>query len=358
MIGSIEVSERPGLPTAEPENPHPFNLTDDDRKRIHIVSGQVYPELAQSTADILGVPLRQVDLDVFADGELYVRHGETVRRRHVYVFQSHISSPGFSVDQAFKQQTLLIRAAKEAGAAEAIAVTPCLPYQRQDRKSRNREATSSAATMQEYEVAGTDTLIVTDLHAAQEQAFFRGACIHLTAFFELNRIMKKIMGGNDPDDYRVVAPDTGRATNARSHANHLGTKMAMIWKSRDLDTRDSVESVEVLGDVKGKTCFISEDIIGTGGTLYKGATALLEAGAANIIVFATHGQFTEGADKKLGANSPIESIYITNTFPQAQNIGRIANLNVIDLSPLYAKTIAHNETGESIHEIYDENYAI
>lgn len=343
-----------GASLSETPDPHPFELTDEQRSRIHIVSGQVYPELAAMTALRLGVPLRQVDLDTFADGEQYVRHLETVRRRHVYAFQSHKSMPGFSIDQAVKQHTLMIRAAKEAGAAEAIGMAPLMAYSRQDRKSKNREATSSAATMQEFEIAGTDTLIVTDLHASQEQAFFRGASIHLTSFFEHNKKMKEIVGENDPHDYVVVAPDLGRASVAKSHANRLGTGLAIIWKQRDPRTKE-IESAELLGDVTGKICFVTEDIIGTGKTLKEAAEVLLKAGAEKIIIFAVHGQFTEGAEDKLGDKSPIETIYITNTLPQAQNIGRIAGLEVIDLSPLYAKTIAHNETGESIHEIYDED---
>lgn len=330
-------------------------LTDEQRARVHIVSGQVYPELAEATAAWLGVKVQPVELSPFADGESYVRHEASVRRKSVYVFQSHLQTPGFALDSAIFQQRLLIRAAKEADADEVTAVIPYTAYSRQDRKSRNREATSSAVMLQDYETARADRLMTFDLHAPQAQAFFRGVCVHLTAFFEHNRVMKEIVQTKDPDDFVVVAPDTGRANVARAHANHLGVRMCVIYKSRDPKVRGRIESVELIGEVKGKTCLIPEDIVGTGTTLAEDGQALLKAGAESVLAFVTHGQFSPGSEKKLGRDTPLAGIWVTDTLPQADNKGRIYGLEVLSIAPILGETILKIETGQSITTVYDDH---
>lgn len=334
---------------------HELAITDEQRAKIHIVSGQVYPELARATAEWLGVEVQPVELNTFPDGENYARHRASVRRRHVYVFQSHIQTPGFALDSAIFQQRLLVRAAKEADAAEVTAVIPYTGYSRQDRKSENREAISSAVMLQDYETARADRLMTFDLHSPQAQAFFRGVFVHLTAFFVQNRVMKELVGAGDPNDFVVVAPDTGRASVARAHANHLGVKMGVIYKSRDPNIRSRIESVELTGDVRGKTCLVPEDIVGTGTTLAEDGQALLKAGAESVLAFVTHAQFSPGAEKKLGRNSPLSGMWVTDTLPQAGNVDRIQGLKVLSIAPIIGETILKIETGQSITTVHDDH---
>ena len=319
---------------------------------INIVSGGVYPELANSIAKELGQKPLKVELKRFANGERYARYEESVRQKNLFIVQSFSENNGYSLNDAFLELLLLIDAAKRASAREITVVLPILPYARQDRKARNREPISVSVILRTLETIGADRIITVDLHSAQTQAIFNHPFDHLTAEPIISKALKSLTTQHK-SDFLLVSPDAGRAKETESYAEELDLAYLHLPKIRDRhDSRKIKRPLEVPG-VKGKKCIIIDDMIDTGGTLITAAETLKNSGAKDIILATTHGILSNNAAEKF-RDSSISKLYIIDTIPQAHNQTILKNkLEIIPIAPLMAKAIKRIATGKSLDFMFN-----
>lgn len=322
------------------------------QKRLMIFSGTANRPLAEEVATCLGMKLGEVELATFANSETYVRFGESVRGVDAFVIQS-MSDP---VDQNVMQQFIMIDALRRASAKRVTAVCPRFPYQQQDRKARGREPITAKLMADFYEVAGADRVVAVDLHTGQIQGFFKIPADHLTALPLLADYVAKSLEG----EFVIVSPDAGGVRLADKWVQYLSEfynvngQVAFLHKRRRRDTRNQVETLAVVGDVKGKTCIVVDDFVDTGGTMCQGADVLLEAGALEVNAAATHAVLSADAVDKI-KNSSIRNMVVTNTLPIPSE-KRMDKLVVLSIAPILAQAIkAVFEEGSVSELFHDKN---
>ena len=280
------------------------------KKRLVLVAGRANHGLAEEVAGRLGTELDPVEIAEFANGELHVRFGESIRGSDVFIFQSHCSTADLSVNDAIIEQLIMVDAAKRASAKRISVVAPFYGYGRQDRKAEGREPITAKLIADMFEVAGAKRLVSIDLHSGQIQGFFNGPVDHLTAM----PVLVDWMATNLGDDLVVVSPDAGRVKVAERYANQLGADLAIVHKRRVRGEKNMVEAKDVVGEVEGRICVLIDDMIDTAGTIVAAAEQLSERGARAVYCAATHGVFSGPAIDRL-KNSVLEKIVITNTLP-------------------------------------------
>jgi ribose-phosphate pyrophosphokinase len=280
-------------------------------KQLMVTAGRASLELGAKIADRLGVQLIDAGLKTFTDGEVYCRYQESIRGADMFIVQSICGSAqeGLTVNDALMELLLMVHAAKHASAHRIIAVTPWYGYSRQDKKSAPREPISARLVAETLEVAGIDRLVTMDLHAGQLQGFFSRPVDHMTAMPILTQYVQDQLTS---EDLVIIAPDAGRVKLVRKFAQKVGAPYALMEKERP--AQQVAEIGYVIGDVKGKTAVIVDDIIGTGGTLAAAAQTVLDEGAKKVYAVATHGLFSGNAFETL-ANSPLSGIVVTDTVP-------------------------------------------
>jgi ribose-phosphate pyrophosphokinase len=310
-----------------------------------LFSGRANPELASRIADKLGVDLGPVTLKTFSNGEVYCRYDESIRGADVFIVQPTCANPelGLSANDALMELLLMIDAAVGASAHRVIAVTPWFGYSRQDKKSAPREPISSRLVARMIESAGADRVLTMDLHAGQIQGFFRNPVDHMTALFMLTQYFDDL----GLTDLVVVAPDAGRVKLNKKFASKLGAELAILDKERP--AQQVAEIGYVIGDVKGKTAVLVDDMIATAGTLCAAAQTVLDEGAARVIACATHGVFSGPAYERL-ENSAIEQIVVTDTLPLRP--GAPDNITVLSTASTFADSIRRIFTDDSVSEIF------
>src|SRR5438477_1576067 len=257
-------------------------MTPTGAKKMLLVSGRAFPQLAEEVAACLGIQTTPTKISDFANGEIFVRSLESVRGCDAFVLQSHTSP----INQWIMEQLIMVDALKRASARRITVVTPFFGYARQDKKSRGREPISARLMADLFAAAGADRLMAVDLHTAQIQGFFDGPVDHL---FALPILASYIEDRVDISQVTVVAPDAGRVRVCERWTDRLGSPLAIIHKRRDPDVAHRVAVLEVVGDVAGRTCIVVDDMIDTGSTISKAAEALFAQGAAQVIVAATDG---------------------------------------------------------------------
>ena len=252
------------------------SLPIDYDKRLMLFSGRANPELAAKIADKLGVDLGPVTLKTFSNGEVYCRFEESIRGADVFIIQPTCANPerGLSANDALMELLFMIDAAVGACAHRVIAVTPWFGYSRQDKKSAPREPISARLVARMLEAAGADRVLTMDLHAGQIQGFFRIPVDHMTALFMLTQYFDDL----GLTDLVVVAPDAGRVKLNKKFAAKIGAELAILDKERP--AQQVAEIGYVIGDVKGKTAVLVDDMIDTAGTLKAAAQTVLDAGAS------------------------------------------------------------------------------
>jgi ribose-phosphate pyrophosphokinase len=301
------------------------------QKNLMLFSGRAHPELAQEVAELLGVDIVPTTAYNFANGEIYVRFEESVRGCDAFVIQSHPAP----INEWIMEQLLMVDALKRASAKRITVVTPFYAYARQDKKHRGREPISARLMADLLRTAGADRLMAVDIHTAQVQGFFDGPVDHL---FALPVLAEHIEAQLDTARVTVVAPDSGRVRVAEQWADRLGGRpLAFIHKSRDPNVPNQVVANRVVGEVEGRTCLVVDDMIDTGGTVVKAADALLAAGAADVMVAATHGVLSDPAVDRL-KNASIREVVVTNTLPIPAE-RRFDALTVLSIAPLIARAI-------------------
>ncbi|MDP9497777.1 MAG: ribose-phosphate diphosphokinase [Actinomycetota bacterium] len=299
-------------------------------KSLLLFSGRAYPQLAEEVASGLDVQIVPTSAYDFANGEIFVRFEESVRGSDAFVLQSHT----VPVNTWLMEQLLMVDALKRASAKRITVVLPFYPYARQDKKHRGREPISARLVADLFRTAGADRLMTVDLHTAQIQGFFDGPVDHLFALPLLAEHVEERWGDSD---LVVVSPDAGRVRVAERWTDRLSCGLAIIHKRRDPRVPNEVKVGEVVGDVRGKTCLLVDDMIDTGGTITKAADLLFDNGAADVVVTATHGVLSGPAVDRL-KNSRISSVVVTNTLP-IDDARRFDKLTVLSIAPLLARAM-------------------
>ena len=322
-------------------------ISHDGEKRLVLASGRAHPELAKDVADHLGIELLPTDAYDFANGEIYVRFGESVRGADAFVLQSHCSP----INQWLMEQLLMIDAMKRASAKTITVIAPFYPYARQDKKHRGREPISARLVSDLFKTAGADRIMSVDLHAAQTQGFFDGPVDHLWAQPILVEYVRTRV---DTSNVTVVSPDAGRIRVAEQWAAKLGGgPLAFVHKTRDIRSPNKAVANRVVGDVEGRSCVIVDDLIDTAGTIAGAVRVVLEAGAKDVIVAATHGVLSDPATERLQQCGAREVI-ITDTLPVHED-RRFPQLTVLSIAPLLARAIREVFDDGSVTSLFDGN---
>jgi ribose-phosphate pyrophosphokinase len=321
------------------------SLPIDYDKRLMLFSGRANPDLAAKIADKLGVDLGPITLKTFSNGEVYCRFDESIRGADVFLVQPTCANPerGLSANDALMELLMMIDAAVGASAHRVIAVTPWFGYSRQDKKSAPREPISSRLVARMIESAGADRVLTMDLHAGQIQGFFRNPVDHMTALFMLTQYFDDL----GLTDLVVVAPDAGRVKLNKKFASKVGAELAILDKERP--AQQVAEIGYVIGDVKGKTAVLVDDMIDTAGTLRAAAQTVLDEGASRVYAAATHPVLSGNAYENLAA-AGFEQIVVTDTIPL--RAGAPDNLRVLSCAELLTDSIRRIFTDDSVSEVF------
>jgi ribose-phosphate pyrophosphokinase len=314
------------------------------KEHFKLIPGTANRKLAEEIAKILKVPLSPVEIKRFHDGEIYCRVMESVRGADVYVIQP--TSPDASLH--LMELLIMIDAIRRSSPEKITAVIPYYGYCRQDKKTKPREPITAKLVANMLETAGVDRVMMFDLHVAQVQGFFdipsdNLDVIPVFADYILDKKLKNTV---------IVSPDAGGASRARAFGKVLNAPIAIIDKRRPEANVAYVENV--IGDVKGKTALLVDDIIDTAGTTTEAAKILLKFGAKEVYSFATHAVLSQSAAEKI-KNSPIRELVVTNTIdiPKEKIISK---LKVISIAPLLSETIKRTHEGLPMGVVYEEMY--
>jgi ribose-phosphate pyrophosphokinase len=318
-------------------------LTQTTQKRLMIVSGEGYPELAERIAERLDQQLSGVELVEFPGGELYARYLQSVRGADMFIIQSL----GDPVNRNLMQLLIMIDAAKRASAKRIVAVIPWYAYSRQDRKTKPREPITARLVANMIQAAGAERVMTMDLHTGQIEGYFTFPVDHLTAMHTFVDYFSD-QGFRDAEDAVVVAPDTGEVKVAKQLAGHLRLPWAIVNKMRNRP--DSSEVTHVIGEVEGKRAIMIDDVIATGGTLANAAARLVDEGATEVRAAATHGELSGNAYRKI-EESKIKEVIVTDTLPLKRGEPR-SKIKTLTIAPILASTIRNVFTDESVSEVF------
>ena len=305
-----------------------------------LLAGTANLPLAEEIAQVVDVPLGAVTIQRFADGEIFVRIDENVRGRDIFIIQS-TTAPADSI----MEMLLLIDAVKRASAARVTAVIPYFGYARQDRKDQPRVAIGAKLVANMVVSAGADRVLSVDFHQHQIQGFFDVPVDHLYAAPVFTRYFREKQLTN----LVVVSPDVGSAKMARGFAKRLDATMGIIDKRRP--AANVAEVMNVIGEVEGKDCLLSDDMIDTAGTMAEAARALKERGANDVYACATHALLSGPAVERL-ANAPFKEIVVTNTVPVPRE-KRFPGLTVLSVGELVGQAIRFTHINESVSSLFE-----
>ncbi|MFN3134670.1 MAG: ribose-phosphate diphosphokinase [Candidatus Kryptonium sp.] len=306
--------------------------------QLKIFSGRASRELAEKIAEEIGEPLGQCEIRNFKDGEIWVKYLENIRGNDVFIIQST-----FSPSDNLMELLIMIDAAKRASARRITAVIPYFGYARQDRKDQPRVPITSKLVANLITVAGTDRVLTMDLHAPQIQGFFDIPFDHLYSAVVLVPAIREMIN----EEFVVVSPDIGGVKFARGYAKRLNADLILIDKRRPRANESEV--VNVVGEVKGKTIIIVDDIIDTAGTFINAVDALLERGAKKIYGACTHPILSGDAIERI-ENAPIEKILVTDTVPLKRQSPKI---EVRSVAKIFAEAIKRIHCNESLSVLFE-----
>jgi len=311
--------------------------------KLKIFSGNANQELAEEIAEYAGVDMGISKVKRFADGEIAVEIGESVRGADVFIVQPTCAP----VNDHLMELLIMIDAARRASAKRITAVIPYYGYARQERKTKARDPISAKLIANLITAAGANRITTMDLHANAIQGFFDIPVDHLPGVPLLAEHYKNIGNSN----FIVVSPDVGGVTRARDLANRLGTDLAIIDKRRPEANKSEI--MHIIGNVKGKDVIIADDMIDTAGTITKGAAALRKQGAQNIYACCTHAVLTPPAMKRL-EKSVICEVLTTNTIPlDYKRQGKCSKIRVVSVAALLGEAIIRIHENLSVSRLFD-----
>jgi ribose-phosphate pyrophosphokinase len=313
----------------------------DMHRRLKVFTGNGNPKLAEEIATELKISLGSAFVGAFMDGEIYVKINESVRGADVFIIQP-TSNPS---NENLMELLIMIDALKRASADRITAVIPYYGYARQDRKVRARDPITAKLVADIITAAGANRLLTMDLHAGQIQGFFNFPVDHLLGV----PILADYINGKNLDNIVVVSPDLGGVTRARHLADRLQASIAILEKRRPEPNLSEV--LNIIGDVKGKTAIITDDIIDTGGTVVQGAEFLLQCGAREVYICATHGVFSGPAIERL-SKAPSVEVIITNTI-HIEEDKKIDNLTILSTASVFAEAMLRINQDLSVSKLFD-----
>ena len=315
-------------------------------KDLKVFTGNANPQLAADICKLIGTKLGESEVGTFSDGEIFVSLYETVRGSDVFVVQSTCGN----VNNNLMELLIMIDALKRASAGRITAVMPYYGYARQDRKAKARDPITAKLVANMLTAAGADRVLTMDLHAAQIQGFFDIPLDHLLGnpTFVDYYLAKFPETEYNHDDFVVVSPDVGSVGRARAFAAKVHMGLAIVDKRRQ--KANVCEVMNVIGDVKGKTCILFDDMVDTAGSLCNAAKALTEQGAKEVYACATHGVLSGPAYDRI-EESPIKEMVFLNTIPEVRNTAS-GKLKFLDVSHVFARAIEHIHGGTSIADLF------
>lgn len=310
---------------------------------IEILSGNSNRALAEAVAKELGLPLSEAEVGKFSDGEISISLPQTVRGKDVFIIQS----TSYPVNDNLMELLIMIDACRRASAGRITAVMPYFGYARQDRKARPRDPITAKLVADILTSAGADRVMTMDLHAAQIQGFFDIPVDHLYGAPLLAKYFKKKMG----EDWVVVSPDVGSVGRARNFASRVDASLAIVDKRRP--KANAIEIMNVIGDVKGKTCLMVDDMIDTAGTIVQGAEALVKNGAKEVYACCTHGVFSGPALERI-TNSPIKKLIVLDTIDMPESVKNNPKFVILPVAKTLARAINTVFSESSLSAIYED----
>ena len=309
---------------------------------IKIFNGRSNPRLGEKIAQYLNVPLGQLSIKDFADGEIWVKFEENIRARDVFIIQS-THGPAKNI----LELVLMLDAAVRASAKSVTAVIPYFGYARQDRKDTPRVPISARVMVDMFTAAGTNRIVSMDLHSTQIQGFANIPFDHLYSRMVLMDKIKAL--GLDPGNSVVLAPDVGSARMSQAYAKRLGMYFALIDKRRYAPNK--AEVMHLIGDLDGKDVLIIDDMIDTAGTIVNAAEAAQENGANSVTAVATHALLSRPAVERI-KDSAISELIVTDTV----NISKdkiFDKMKIITVSNIFAEAINRIHEGESVSSLFE-----
>jgi ribose-phosphate pyrophosphokinase len=309
-------------------------------RSLMVFSGRGNPELSAKVASKLDIELGQVDIKTFADGEIYVKYGDSIRGADVFIIQPTCRP----VNENLMELLIMAQAARLASAHRVTAVIPWMGYSRQDKKSCPREPITARLVADIMQAAGVDRVVTMDLHAGQLQGFFSVPVDHMTALSMIADYFQM----KDLGDIVVVSPDAGGFKTAKRMADRLGCSVAVLSKFRTGHNESRV--MYVIGEVEGKTAILVDDIIDTAGSVVNGAQALMDQGAKAVYAACTHAVLSDPAYERIAA-SPLKEVVVTDTIPLREGVDR-KKIVVLSTADILADTIRNVFADESVSELF------
>ena len=297
-------------------------------------------ELAKEIVAELGLPLGECEVKHFADGEIMVELGQSVRGKHVYIVQSTCNP----VSTNLMEVLIAIDACKRASAAHITVIMPYFGYARQDRKARPRQPITSKLVASLLETAGANRVITMELHATQIQGFFDIPADDISAMSIIGNYFRAL----DLENIVVVSPDHGGVTRARKLAEMLHAPLAIIDKRRPKP--NVAEAMNLIGDVDGKTAILVDDIVDTAGTLVSGIQMLRDKGAKAIYACCVHAVLSDPAIERLQA-ADLAGFICTNTIDQSEKLKRYDRMKVLSVGPVLGGVIRAMEHDRPVSEV-------
>ena len=317
----------------------------DEKRILKIFAGNSNKDLAEEICKYLNVPLGQANVSRFPDGEIKIKIEESVRGEDVFIIQSTCSP----VNEYLMELLIMIDALRRASAGRITAVIPYYGYARQERKTQPREPITAKLVANLLVSAGVNRVLTMDLHAGQIQGFFDIPVDQLEAVSILSNYFKE----KGLDKVVVVSPDVGGTARAREFAGCLKKPIAIIDKYRS--AFDDVEILHIVGKVKGKTAIIVDDIIDTAGSIIRGSQALLNAGAEEVYVCATHPVFAGPAKERIEKSfhdGQFKEVVVTNTIPINKE-KNLSGIKVLSVAEIFAEAINRIHNNLSISTLFE-----
>ena len=311
------------------------------RDELKIFTGNAHPQLAEDICKYLGINLGQIEVFEFKNENIFVRILDNIRERDVFLVQPVVSP----VNNNLMELLIMIDAAKRASAGRITAVLPYYGYGRTDKKDQPRVPITARLVADLITVAGANRVLTVDLHAGQIQGFFNIPVDELTAL----PIITGYFEEKGLDDLVVVATDVGIAKKARDMAERLDAPLAIIEKRR-VGNGDPAESLNVIGDVQGKTAITFDDEIDTGGSLVSAIDALKARGAEDVYSSCTHPIFSGNATRVL-ADTIVKEFVVTDTVPVPDG-KRNGKVTCLSMAPLLGEAIRRIHGGESVGALF------
>ena len=310
---------------------------------MKLVAGNSNRPLAEAISAYLEIPLAKCLVRRFADQEIFVEIQENVRGEDVFIIQS----TSYPANDNLMELLIICDALRRSSARRITAVLPYFGYARQDRRSAGRTPISAKLVANLVTEAGAHRVMTLDLHAGQIQGFFD---IPTDNLFSVPVMSRDIRSHHDVRNVMVVSPDVGGVVRARALAKRIDAPLAIVDKRRERP--GEAEVMNIIGDVSGRRCILFDDIVDSGGTLCNAAEALVDAGAASVLAYITHGVLSGGAVARVTA-SRIEQLVITDSIQPTEAVLAAPNIRVASISTLIGEAIARTASEKSVSSLFD-----